>query len=95
MHDAVVCCLLGLHPLIETKTVMVIVVTIVLNLLYHRFGRRYFKNSFFHPAFTAKAKAATARKKKKKNTPSPWKRRKFSRTNPSPHGAGSAWRRRS
>ncbi len=42
MHDAVVCRLLGLHPLIETKTVMVIVVTIVLNLLYHRFGRFLF-----------------------------------------------------
>lgn len=42
MHDAVVCRMLGLHPLIETKTVMVVVVTVVLNLLYHRFGRFLF-----------------------------------------------------
>ena len=47
MHDAVVCQLFDLHPLIETKTVMVIVVTILVNLAYYCLARKLFgKNEF-------------------------------------------------
>lgn len=47
MHDAVVCQLFDVHPLIETKTVMVIVITILVNLAYYCLARRLFgKNEF-------------------------------------------------
>lgn len=42
MHDAVVCQLFGLHPLIQAKTVMVIVVTVLLNRIYLEFARLFF-----------------------------------------------------
>lgn len=42
MHDAVVCQLFRIHPLIETKTIMVIVVTILLNLVYYEFAQFFF-----------------------------------------------------
>ncbi len=42
MNDAVFCQLFSLHPLIETKTVMVIVVTILLNLIYSCFADFFF-----------------------------------------------------
>lgn len=42
MNDAVFCQLFGLHPMIETKTVMVIVVTLLLNLLYCQFAVLFF-----------------------------------------------------
>lgn len=38
VNDAVICRLFDIHPLIETKTVMVVVVMILTNLLYYRLG---------------------------------------------------------
>lgn len=42
MHDAVICQIFGLHPLIQTKTVMVIVVTLLLNAMYFEFANLLF-----------------------------------------------------
>jgi len=47
MHDAVVCQLLDIHPLIETKTIMVIVITILVNLAYYCLARKLFKQNEF------------------------------------------------
>lgn len=47
MHDAVVCQLFDLHPLIETKTVMVIVITILVNLAYYCLARKLFEKNEF------------------------------------------------
>lgn len=51
VHDAVVCQLFKIHPLIETKTVMVIVVTILLNLVYYQFARFFFAGTAWKYAF--------------------------------------------
>lgn len=40
VNDAVICRLFGIHPLIETKTVMVAVVAWLTNMLYYRLGCR-------------------------------------------------------
>ena len=45
MHDAVFCRLFGIHPLIETKTIMVVVVTILLNLVYYQCGCFFFEEN--------------------------------------------------
>lgn len=42
MNDAVFCQLFGIHPLVETKTIMVIVITLVLNMVYYRFAEFFF-----------------------------------------------------
>ena len=42
VHDAVVCQLLGIHPLVQTKTIMVIVITVVLNMVYMQVAKRLF-----------------------------------------------------
>lgn len=42
VNDAVICRLFGIHPLIETKTVMVIAVMILTNLVYYRIGLALF-----------------------------------------------------
>ena len=43
INDAVMCCLLKMHPLIWTKTVMEFVVVILFNLVMYRMGRALFK----------------------------------------------------
>ena len=42
MNDAVFCQLFGIHPMIQTKTIMVAVITIILNIVYMQFGRLFF-----------------------------------------------------
>ena len=42
VNDAVICRLFGIHPLIETKTVMVIAVMILTSLVYYRIGLKLF-----------------------------------------------------
>lgn len=42
MQDAVVCDLTGIHPLIETKTIMGAVVMIITNILYYKIGQKFF-----------------------------------------------------
>ncbi len=42
MEDAVMCRLTGIHPLIETKTIMVIVISVLTNLIYYQLGRCLF-----------------------------------------------------
>lgn len=42
MNDAVVCQLFGIHPMVEAKTIMVIVITVILNLVYIRLARIFF-----------------------------------------------------
>lgn len=44
VNDAAICRLFGIHPLIETKTVMVAVVAWLTNVLYYRLGCRLLKN---------------------------------------------------
>lgn len=43
MQDAVVCRLTGIHPLIETKTIMGAVVMIIANILYYKIGGEFFR----------------------------------------------------
>ncbi len=47
MHDAVVCQLFGIHPLVETKTIMVIVITILVGMVYYRIARYLFAKDEF------------------------------------------------
>lgn len=43
MQDAVVCDLTGIHPLIETKTIMGAVVMMITNILYYKIGQKFFR----------------------------------------------------
>ncbi len=45
MNDAVFCQLFNVHPLIQTKTIMVIVITCILNLVYYQFAQFFFPES--------------------------------------------------
>ncbi len=51
VHDAVFCQLFQIHPLIETKTIMVIVVTILLNLVYYQFAQFFFTETVWKRAW--------------------------------------------
>lgn len=42
MNDAVFCQLFAIHPMVEAKTIMVIVITIILNLVYIRLSHIFF-----------------------------------------------------
>ena len=46
MNDAVMCRLFQIHPMIETKTIMVVVITILLNLVYGQYAKFFFKENF-------------------------------------------------
>lgn len=45
MNDAVFCQLFNIHPLIETKTIMVIVVTIIANIIFYQLSKLLFPES--------------------------------------------------
>ena len=45
VNDAIICQIFGVHPLIETKTIMVIVVTVILNLVYYQYAKFLFEDS--------------------------------------------------
>ena len=45
MQDAVMCQLTGIHPLVETKTIMAAVVMIITNMIYYRIARLFFKDN--------------------------------------------------
>ena len=45
VNDAVICQRFGIHPLIETKTVMVAVIAWLTNILYYRLGCRLFRDN--------------------------------------------------
>jgi hypothetical protein len=51
VHDAVVCQLFRIHPMVETKTIMVIVITMILNLVYLRLARFFFPDNTESRAF--------------------------------------------
>ena len=45
MQDAVICQLTGIHPLVETKTIMAAVVLLITNMIYYRMARLFFKEN--------------------------------------------------
>lgn len=51
MNDAVFCQLFNLHPLIETKTVMVVVVTVMANLIYYQIAGKMLRGDWLQASF--------------------------------------------
>ena len=44
VNDSVICQLFDIHPLIQTKTIMVTVITVILNMVYHQVTKLFFKD---------------------------------------------------